>query len=247
MSRLNRILVSVAAALLAGCHGRHRAVDLVYVCDHSTSSRCGEENIRRGFAPLIRRPIAGSRGQAIAVGCGSDDAESIYEVIVPDRWGGGVNERKRMWSETESRHLGTLRLRRPQPCSGIVGAISRGVRILRQSERPRRRLLVDSDLREASDETGFNFERSIPKPADFVETVKRHGLLPNLDGIEVVVCDVHEDSSPNARRWSARQSSALHADWSAYFAEAGAPDVEFLERCPWQESADGEIAWAGSQ
>jgi len=247
MRRLGVVFATAAVALSSGCPERHQSIDLTYLCDPSTSSRCGKENIRQGLAPFIRHPTVGSHARVITVGCGSDDADLLYEVFVPDHWGPGANERKRMWSEAEWRHLSTLRLRRPQSCSGIVGAISRAARMSQQSGREQRRLLLDTDLREASEETGFNFERSIPTAAEFVDAVKRRGLLPDLRGVELVVCDVHGDSSPNARRWSAKQSTALRAAWSAYFAEAGAGNVDFLERCPWQESVEGDTALSGGR
>jgi hypothetical protein len=143
--------------------------------------------------------------------------------------------------EAEERHLGDLRLKRPQRCSGIVGGIARAARRLHEGGRPDKKLLIHSDLREVSTETGFNFERSVPLPADFVEAVRERGLMPDLRGIEVTVCGVHADTTPDARRWSAKQSIALQAAWAAYFRASGVDQVQFLERCPWEKAENKEV------
>jgi hypothetical protein len=243
---LSRIFVLIVLAALslssASCGKRHRVVDIVLLCDHTTSSRCDEESVRKAARPFITEPVPSSRFEVVIVGCGSDDTEIVYEIVVPERWGSGATQKKRAWIEAEERHLGSLRFKRPQRCSGIVGGIDRSVRRLRESKREKKMLLVDSDLREVSTETGFNFERSIPSPPAFVEAARQHGLLPDLRGIDVVSCDVHADSTPDARRWSAKQANALHAAWAAYFSAGGAGHVEFLERCPWEKPESAEIA-----
>lgn len=241
------LLLSVLFALSSGC-GKHRRIsDTYYLCDHTTSSRCDEESVRKAVRPFIRHPEPGSRFEVMLVGCGSDDAETIYEIRVPERWGAGATQQKLAWIEAEERHLDNLRLRRPQRCSGIVGGIDRATRRLHESDQPDKKLLVDSDLREVSTETGFNFERSIPSPSAFVETVKEHGLLPDLRAITVVVCDVHDDSTPDARHWSAKQTIALQAAWSAFFRAAGVDHIEFLEKCPWEKSENSDVAWGSAQ
>jgi hypothetical protein len=247
-----RSLIAVLALLVllvlpSGCGKHHRIVDTIYLCDHTTSSRCDEESIRKAAHPFIAHPEPGSRFEVMVIGCGSDGAEIIYEITVPERWGSGATQKKRAWIEAEERHLGNLRLKRPQRCSGIVGGIARAASRLHEGGQGEKKLLVDSDLREVSAETGFNFERSIPSPSAFVETVKERGLLPDLRAITVVVCDVHADSTPDARHWSAKQTIALQSAWSAYFRAAGVDQVEFLERCPWEKSDSAEIAWGGAQ
>jgi hypothetical protein len=242
------IFVAVLLAVTQGCGKRHRITDVTYLCDHTTSSRCDEESVRKAARPFIAHAEPGSRFEVMVIGCGSDDAETVYEITVPERWGSGATQKKRAWIEAEERHLGSLRLKRPQRCSGIVGGIFRAVRRQHEGDRSDKKLLVDSDLREVSTtETGFNFERSIPSPSVFVETVRDRGLMPDLRGIEVVVCDVHADSTPDSRHWSAKQTIALHAAWSAYFRAAGVDHVEFLEKCPWEKSDSAEIAWGSAQ
>ncbi len=241
------LLLAVLLALASGCGKHQRITDVTYLCDHTTSSRCDEESIRKAAHPFITHAEPGSRFEVMVIGCGSDDSETIYEITVPERWGSGATQKKRAWIEAEERHLGNLRLKRPQRCSGVVGGIARAAHRLHEGDQGEKKLLVDSDLREVSTETGFNFERSIPLPTAFVETVKERGLLPDLRAITVVVCDVHADSTPDARRWSAKQTIALHAAWLAYFRTAGVDHIEFLEKCPWEKSDGAEIALGGAQ
>lgn len=240
-------LLALLLALASGCGKHQRITDVTYLCDHTTSSRCDEESVRKAVHPFITHPELGSRFEVMVIGCGSDDAETVDAITVPERWGAGATQKKRAWIEAEERHLGNLRLKRPQRCSGVVGGIARAARRLHEGVQGEKKLLVDSDLREVSTETGFNFERSIPSPSAFVDTVKERGLLPDLRAIAVVVCDVHADSTPDARHWSAKQTIALHAAWAAYFRAAGVDHVEFLERCPWEKSDGAEIAWGGAQ
>jgi hypothetical protein len=241
------IVVAALSVLSVDCGKHHRVVDTIYVCDHTTSSRCDEESVRKAAHPFIMHPEPGSRFEVTLIGCGSDDAETIYVITVPEHWGPGAAQKKRAWIEAEERHLSNLRLKRPQRCSGIIGGIARASHRLHEGDQGEKKLLIDSDLREVSTETGFNFERSIPSPSVFVETVKERGLLPDLRGIEVVVCDVHSESTPDARHWSAKQTIGLQADWSAYFRAAGVDHVQFLERCPWERTESAEITLGSAQ
>jgi hypothetical protein len=244
-----KLLKLVVVALLLSspaCGGRRRVGDTLYLCDHTTSSRCDEESVRKAGRPFIVHPEPGSRFELMLVGCGSDDADTVDIITVPERWGSGATQKKRAWMEAEERHLGDLRLKRPQRCSGVVGGIARAASRLHEGGRAEKKLLIHSDMREVSAETGFNFERSIPAPGDFVEAVRERGLMPVLRGIEVTVCGVHSDSTPDARRWSAKQTIVLQAAWTAYFRAAGVDHVQFLETCPWEKAENAEVATLGS-
>jgi hypothetical protein len=242
---LKLLVVAALLVLSVGCGKHHRVVDTIYLCDHTTSSRCDEESVRKAIHLFIARPEPGSRFEVMVVGCGSDDADTVGIITAPERWGSGAAQKKRAWMEAEERHLDDFRLKRPQRCSGIVGGIARAARRLHEGGRPDKKLLIHSDLREVSTETGFNFERMVPLPAAFVEAVRERGLLPDLRGIEVTVCGVHPDSTPDARHWSARQTLALRAVWSAFFRAAGVQHVDFLEKCPWEESDLANVAGGG--
>jgi hypothetical protein len=240
-------VVATLSVSSLGCGQRHQAGDTVFLCDHTTSSRCDEESVRKAARPFIAHPSPGSRFEVVVVGCGSDDADTVEVVTVPERWGSGATQKKRAWIEAEERHLDDFRLKRPQRCSGVVGGVARAAGRLHEGGRPNKKLLIHSDLREVSMETGFNFEKSVPLPADFVQTVRERGLLPDLRGIEVTLCGVHADSTPDARRWSAKQAIALQAAWAAYLRAAGADRVQFLERGPWEKAENAEVAFRGVQ
>jgi len=228
--------------LVAACGGRPQPRHTVLVCDHSTSSACEEASVRNAARAMLARPVPGSRFETLLVGCGSDDIARPLLLGVPARWGSGAAQKRRAWIEAEERHLENLRLGRRERCSGIVSALWQAARILKESNLPVKEIELNSDLREVSPETGFNLERSIPAPSAFVGKLREQGVLPNLANVDIVVCGVHDNASPDTKRWTARQSAALRAAWTAAFSAMGVRDVELGERCPWDEGGRGEIA-----
>jgi hypothetical protein len=181
------------------------------------------------------------------VACTSDLVEIVYEISVPLRWGPGATQKRLAWLEAEKRHLETLRLRRPERCSGIIGAIWRASRLLQESGRPVKELLINSDLREVSPELGpgINFEKVIPTPEEFLRKVKEKNLLPDLRGIRVYLYGVHDEASPDSRRWTSQQAAALRAAWTVVFRAAGVEHVEFRATSTWERNESTNIAWGG--
>jgi hypothetical protein len=239
------LALALPLALLVGCGGRAQPSDVLLVCDGTTSARCDEQSVRKSALSFLKKPIPGSRFTVLAVGCGSDEAEAILQISVPLSWGSGAAEKRRAWQEAEARHLDDLHLRRPRRCSAVVGTIWRGSRMLQESTKPVREMWIDSDLREASPETGLNFEKSIPSPEEFVRRIRERGLLPDLRGIRVLVYHVHDDQSPDSRRWTSQQAAALRAAWAAAFKAMGAENVECRSAAPWEVSDRTSIAWSG--
>jgi hypothetical protein len=247
---LSFAFVGRLALLLAfpvGCGGHAQPPDILLVCDDTTSARCDEQSIRKAALSFLKKPIPGGRITVLTVGCGSDEAEAILQITVPLSWGSGAAEKRRAWQEIEGRHLDDLRLRRPQRCSAIIGTIWRGSRMLQESTKPVKEMLIDSDLREASPESGLNFERAIPTPEAFVQRIRERGLLPDLRGIRVIVYHVHDDQSPDSRRWTSQQAVALRAAWAAAFKAMGVENIEFRSAAPWEESDRTNLAWSGQQ
>ena len=235
--------LALLLALLVGC-GRVQSADIVLVCDDTTSALCNEQSIYKAAQSFLKKPVPGSRFVVITVGCASDEAETIVEIPVPPHWGSGAGDKRRAWQEAEARHLENLHLRRPRRCSAIVGALWRGSRMLQDSTKPVKEMWIDSDLREASPETGLNFEKAIPSPEAFVQRIRERGLLPDLRGVRVVLYHVHDDQSPDSRRWTSQQATALRAAWTAAFKAMGVEGVEFRANAPWDVAGPTNLAWS---
>jgi hypothetical protein len=236
--------LALLLASILGC-GQSKPAEVVFACDGTTSALCNEVSIAKAARSFMRKPVPGSRFTVIMVGCASDEAETIVQISVPTSWGSGAAEKRRAWQEAEFRHLEDLRLRRPQRCSAVVGTIWRGSRMLHESAKPVKELWIDSDLREASPETGFNFEKAVPSPEAFVQRIRERGLLADLRGIRVILYHVHDDQSPDSRRWTSQQATALRAAWTAAFKAMGVDNVEFRLTAPWEESGRNTVAWGG--
>ena len=242
---MRNLVVASALLLIVACNNRSEPRETLLVCDHTTSSRCDEQSVRKAAQQLLKNPVPGSRFTVINVACTGDQVETVYQIVVPSRWGSGVAKKRRAWLEAEQAHLESLRLRRPERCSGIVGSIWRGSRLLQESERPVKELLIDSDLREVSAELGFNFEKAVPSPQAFLARIREKSLLPDLREIRVVIYDVHDDVSPDSRRWTSQQAAALRADWLEFLKAAGVEHVEFRATAPWEKSDPADVAWGG--
>jgi hypothetical protein len=239
-------LAVVLAALLA-CNGRPQPIERVSVPDNTTSSHASEMSVKKEAQAFLGELVPGSRFTVMPVACTSDLVEIIYDISVPLRFGSGAAQKRRAWLEAEERHLETLRLRRPERCSGVVGAIWRASRFLQESGRPVKELYINSDLREVSPELGpgVNFEKTIPAPEDFLLKVKEKNLLPDLHGVRVYVYGVHDEASPDSRRWTSQQAAALRAAWTAFFKAAGVDHVEFRAASTWEKAEPANVAWGG--
>jgi hypothetical protein len=240
---MRNLVTAFALSVLVACRSGSGPRERLELCDHTTSSRCDEQSIRRAAHNFLKNLVPGSRFTVVLVACTSDQVETVYEINVPLHWGSGAAQKRRAWLEAEEAHLESLHLRRPERCSGIVGSIWRVSRLLQESERPVKELFVNSDFREVSAELGFNFEKEVPSPAAFLARIREKNLLPDLREIRVVIYGVHDDASPDSRRWTSQQAAALRAAWTAAFKAMGVDNVEFRAAAPWE--APGEVAWSG--
>jgi hypothetical protein len=214
----------------------------VYLCDHTTSAHCDEQSVRKEARDFLKAAVPGGRFMVLSIACTSDQVETLYEIPVP-AWGGGVARKRRAWLEAEMEHLESLHLRRQEHCSGIIGSIWRASRLLQESKRPVKVLTINSDLREVSAELGFNFEKAIPSPDVFLARIKEKNLLPDLHGVTVILYGVHDEVSPDSRRWTSQQAAALRAAWSEAFRAMGVAGVEFRNAAPWENPESGNQAW----
>ena len=244
---MRNLAVVSFSLLFAGCGNHSQPRDILLLCDNTTSSHCDERGVRKAAQSFLKDLVPGSRFTVMTVACTSDQVETVYEISIPPRWGSGAAQKRRAWLEAEERHLEALRLRRPERCSGIIGAVWRASRFLDESGRPVKGLFIDSDLREVSPELGpgINFEKNVPSPEVFLAKIKEKNLLPDLRGVQVILYGVHDEASPDSRRWTSQQATALRAAWVAAFSAMGVNKIEFRATTPWEGSESANLAWGG--
>lgn len=242
---MRRSAIAWMLAALLACNKRPEAVDRLSVPDHTTSSHCDETSVRQEVRAFLRENIPGSRLTIMPVACTSDMVEITDQFTVPSSWGSGAAQKRRAWMEAELQRLEDLRLPRRERCSGIIGTLWRAGRFLQESTRPVKELNLNSDLREASPELRMNFEKSIPSPEEFVARVKEEHLLPDLHGIRVFVYGVHNETSPESRRWTSKQATALLAAWTALLKAAGVEHIEFRASSRLEQGAGEKVSLGG--
>lgn len=241
----NRLIFATLFALSA-CGGKARPNHTVAVCDRSTSAACDENLVRKAAHRFLdSRPGPGSRFEVLVTGCDVDDVEKSYRIEVPLSYGSGVAAKKKAWRAVENDRLAALTLPVGKRCSGIAAAVWRAARVL--DERPQfdRHLIVISDLREVSrsGRSRINFENYVLRAPTFVQRLREANLVADLSGVSVEVCGVHDRGTPNAPRWSARNSEDLRAAWRAAFEAMGLSSLALREACPF-DHLSGAVAMA---
>ncbi|MBI5529779.1 MAG: hypothetical protein HY897_25930 [Deltaproteobacteria bacterium] len=203
------------------------------VCDISTSSECDNSVIREALQDfMFSSPPSGSTMEVWIIGCDIADVRKVFEIEVPHSWGTGVTARRRAWQVSQKERIASFRLPDRVSCSGIAAGIFKAASVLHEREGVNRHLWLVSDLREVSELA--DFERKIPTPRKFVTALRNASLLPDLKGIHVDVCRVHDHATPDVPRWTAKKSRALKEAWSAAFAAMNISEVTLKEKCVWE-------------
>ncbi|KAB2965152.1 MAG: hypothetical protein F9K16_02580 [Thermoanaerobaculia bacterium] len=105
--------------------------------------------------------------------------------------------------------------------SKIIDAVRLASDLLESAGRPRRTLVIYSDMIEESEE--LNFFRHVPTTEEtqrFLEQQRVAGRLPRLDGVHVLVAGA--GAGLYAAKLPSAQLDAVRAFWTAYFAACGA-------------------------
>jgi hypothetical protein len=110
--------------------------------------------------------------------------------------------------------------------STIAEAISVAARRLRERAGVYQ-IYIFSDMLQIS-LGGFNFEKQLPQPKDFVAWLKWSGLAADLRDIPVLACGIHtghfgHNSQPYA--------TGLQALWQQAFASMGATEIKLVSSC----------------
>jgi hypothetical protein len=112
--------------------------------------------------------------------------------------------------------------------STIAEGVSAAVRRLRE-HRGAYSLTVLSDMQQiTAGPGGFNFERALPPPADFVAWLKKTGLAVDLKGNSVLVCGV---PTGHFGQNSASYAARLQDVWRQAFQSMGATDIRWFSNC----------------
>lgn len=112
--------------------------------------------------------------------------------------------------------------------STIAEAVVTAVRRVRE-HRGVYSLTILSDMQEITQgQGGFNFERAIPPPADFVAWLKKNSLAADLKGISVLVCGV---PAGHFGTNSASYATRLQELWRQVFQAMGSTDIKWFSKC----------------
>jgi hypothetical protein len=217
--------------LLAACGKAPRPVDEKELLDCSSSDPCDARTVRVPAVNFLdQNNVPGSSFEVYVVGCDIGDVARVYVIDVPE-WGPGATRRKTQWRDTELERLKGLTVPAPTRCSAIAASLWSVARLFREREGFVRRLRLVSDLREVYPPLHVNFEKHIPSPQQFVERLKKGGILADLAGINVSICGVHNRRTPDAPRWGAENSNQRDDAWSASLEAMGVHGVRLDEFC----------------
>ena len=103
------------------------------------------------------------------------------------------------------------------PCTDIIGGIEGAGRVLAGYPEAERRLLLTSDMVSTCPLDLLSADLSDEAIADYIETEREAGRLPDLGGVEVWVAGAGSDE-----RLSRDRRLEIERFWQAYFAAAGA-------------------------
>jgi hypothetical protein len=148
----------------------------------------------------------------------------------PRRFAPPVSESKRAWREAfEARLAGRAAQLPGNAGSAIAEGVWRVARRLEQA-RGRRVLVVASDLRQVTPGV-WNFERWVPRAAEFIQWLDREGLRVEHAGtIEFHVCGFHSETPSGTSHASADRYNRTRALWAHVFA-TWSVNSEIAEEC----------------
>ena len=113
--------------------------------------------------------------------------------------------------------------------STILEAIGVAVTRLHERSGAYGPLYVFSDMLQVTPGPGgFNFEKHVPRPQDFVSWVKKSGLAADLHNIPLLVCGLHTGQFGLN---SAAQATRLHDLWQRTLQSMGAPEIKLYTSC----------------
>jgi hypothetical protein len=239
-------VIAVIALFFASCGVLRRPVHEVDLLDISPSGENGKATVRAVVVKFIdENNPPGSILDILLVGCGVGDVVKVITVKIPLTWGSGVASKKKAWRDAEVKRADAIVSPPVDQRSAVAAGIWSATNLLRDHEEMEMKLRVISDLREVYRPLKINFERRILPAQQFIEKLRKAGLLANLAGVQVTVCNVHNRTASNAPNWTAENARELDGTWTATLAAMGAPGVRLNLTCPFED--DREVPAEGGR
>ena len=155
------------------------------------------------------------------IGDGIDIPRLVAETY-PDHFRPPVSEGKRAWRQAFEARLGRTAGTLPTNTgSAIAEALWRVSRRLSEAGRGRKVLILASDLRQVT-LGAWDFERHVPRPAEFLAWLRRMDLMLELRaGVELTVCGFHSETPAGTSRSTAVSYHRTRALWEQVFKASG--------------------------
>jgi hypothetical protein len=200
------------------------------VCDRSPSTNgvaCTPGALLQVFDRFVAdgRLLPGSSLSVEMVGPLQDALQPFYHLRIPEL---PVGERIAYALSARVEISRLFAGRSDQYASTIAEAISAAVRRLREHTGAYRLTVLSDMLQISPGQGGYNFEKTLPAPKDFVAYLKKQNLAADLRGIPVLICGLHTGHyGQNSQAYATR----LHDLWQAVLQMMGAPEVKFFSSC----------------
>jgi hypothetical protein len=234
-----RLAVSASASHIPDDVWQHVAVGsaapplhLAVVCDRSPSTNgvaCTPSAVLSAFDRWVLKGLLrpGASLSVEMVGSATHFLSALFMLTVPDTpLGervafalGGREDLSRLLTDSSETYTST-----------IAEALSAAVSRLRE-RRGHYELLLLSDLLQITP-GGFNFERALPTPEEFIAWLKRAGLGANLGDIPILACGVHTGQAlAGTAPYTAAYAKRLGTLWESVLRAMGAPEVKLFSSC----------------
>src|SRR2546430_13243644 len=218
------MLVVLAAGACAGAHAHEDSqVHAILLCDRSSSAAefsCSANTVLGAGRWWADEAALGGTFEVWLIGDGIDIPRLVTESY-PDRFRPPVSQSKRAWRDAFEARLGRNGGTLPTNTgSAIAEALWRVSRRLNEAGRGRKVLILASDLRQVTP-GAWDFERHVPRPAEFISWLRRMDLMLELRaGVELTVCGFHSETPTGTSR-STASYHRTRALWEQVFTAWG--------------------------
>src|SRR2546426_445489 len=201
------MLVVLAAGACAGAHAHEDSqVHAILLCDRSSSAAefsCSANTVLGAGRWWADEAALGGTFELWLIGGGIDIPRLVSETY-PEDFRPPVSESKRAWRHAfEARLGGTGGTLPTNTGSAIAEALWRVSRRLNEASRGRKVLILASDLRQVTP-GAWDFERHVPRPAEFLAWLGRMDLSLELRAdVQLMVCGVHSETPGRTSRATA--------------------------------------------
>lgn len=219
------VLMVLATAACAGVHDHEAAqVHAILLCDRSSSAAeysCSANTVLGAGRWWADEATLGGTFEVWVIGEGIDIPRLVAETY-PEHFRPPVSESKRAWRHTFETRLGEQSAALPtNRGSAIAEALWRVSRRLNEAGPGRKVLILASDLRQVTP-GAWDFERRVPRPAEFLAWLGRMDLSLELRAdVELMVCGVHSETPAQTSPATAVSYYRTRALWQQVFTAWG--------------------------